>query len=226
MNTFEFTIVLISVEILFLLLNLRALRRVEASASVLLAFAGAFLLWLGFSYYVLSQDLLSRFGNLQIGFTLMLIFPLVVGLSARQFWQGFSQVVSRLDTEAVLTLQLMRAPFGVLFFFTDLPFWFQLVGGIGDILAGVAAYIALNRLKNNPDKVNRAIFEGNITGILDFMVVLSFGAFVVIPGLPAGQPFSDMFNLIPFVVVPVFILLHVFSLQKLQGMSQQASYQA
>lgn len=91
--------------------------------------------------------------------------------------------------------------------------WFQLIGGLGDIAAGIAAFVALKRLRKNPDKVSRAVIEGNIIGLLDFAIVLSLGVTIVLAALPADQ--IAMFNLLPLVVVPVFILLHIFSLQKL-----------
>ena len=76
--------------------------------------------------------------------------------------------------------------------------------------------LALRQLQKNPNNVARAIIEGNIIGILDFVVVLNLGVFVVLMNQSASNVLSDMFNLIPLVVVPVFILLHIFSVQKLK----------
>ena len=47
-------------------------------------------------------------------------------------------------------------------------------------------------------------------GIFDFIIVLSFGAGVVLQNQSPDIPF----NLIPLYVVPLFILLHIFSLQR------------
>ncbi len=79
--------------------------------------------------------------------------------------------------------------------------------------AGIGAYMALRRLRKNPSHVNRGIIEGNLMGILDFVVVINLALFVVIRNQPAAL--DSMFNLIPLIGVPIFILLHIFSLQKL-----------
>jgi len=108
----------------------------------------------------------------------------------------------------------MRVVFGVMFFFTaSLPVWFQFIGGLGDIAAGVGAFFALRYLRKHPDKEKQTIIRGNLAGILDFIIVLNLGLFVV---LRTESP-DIMFDLIPLYVVPIFILLHIFSLQKLRS---------
>jgi len=107
----------------------------------------------------------------------------------------------------------MRSVFGVMFFFTaSLPLWFQLVGGLGDIAAGIGAFFALKYFGSNSNKEHRAIIFGNLIGILDFIVVINFGVFVVLK----DQSPDIMFDLVPLYVVPLFILLHMFSLLKLK----------
>ena len=112
----------------------------------------------------------------------------------------------------------MRAAFGILFFFTaTLPVWFQYTGGLGDIAAGFGAFLGLYYLYKNPANERQAIIRGNLIGILDFIVVLSLGTLVV---LRDHAP-DIMFLLIPLYVVPLFILLHIFSLQRLGKINQQ-----
>lgn len=123
-----------------------------------------------------------------------------------------------MSTKSFLLLQFMRAAFGIMFFFTAaLPVWFQYTGGLGDIAAGFGAFLGLYCLYKNPNNERQAIIRGNLIGILDFIVVLSLGLIVV---LSDHSP-DIMFSLIPLYVVPLFILLHIFSLQRLSKINQE-----
>ena len=154
-------------------------------------------------------------GAPEVPFAAIIILPVIVGLLAQRFWRPFGAAIEAASTESLLSLQQMRAVFGVMFFLTTgLPVWFQVIGGLGDIAAGIGAFLALRRLQRHPDQVSRAIIEGNIAGILDFVIVLTLGT-----ALLRTQPVDDMFLLIPLVVVPIFILLHIYSLQKLKPVS-------
>ena len=96
-----------------------------------------------------------------------------------------------------------------------MPVWFQTIGGIGDISAGVGAFLALRHYRKHPDNERQAIIKGNVAGILDFIIVLNLGLFVVL----RDESPDVMFNMIPLYVVPIFILLHIFSLQKLRQLN-------
>lgn len=67
-------------------------------------------------------------------------------------------------------------------------------------------------LNKNPNKERQANIRGNLVGIIEFSIVLNLGVAVVLDGHSPDMTF----NLIPLYVVPLFILLHIFSLQKLR----------
>ena len=154
----------------------------------------------------------SATGVPRIAFTAAVILPIVNMLVAIYSYRPLKRIVEAMSTETFLLLQHMRSVFGVLFFFAaGLPIWFQYLGGLGDIAAGMGAFFALNYLRKNPDKERQAILVGNFAGILDFIIVINFGVLVVLKDHSA----DIMFNLIPLYVVPLFILFHIFSLLKL-----------
>ncbi len=214
----DFTVALIAIEIVFSLMILAALGKAGASKSVLAIIGTVFVLWFAASYALLSQGFYANADIPQLAFVLGVVIPVVIGFVAKQLWSPLTKAVDAMSTKSFLLLQFMRAAFGVLFFFTaTLPVWFQYTGGFGDIAAGFGAFLGLYYLYKNPDNERQAIIRGNALGILDFIVVLSLGTLVV---LRDSAP-DIMFLLIPLYVVPLFILLHIFSLQRLSKINQK-----
>lgn len=82
-----------------------------------------------------------------------------------------------------------------------------------EIVFSLAVYLL------NQERIDErlAIIYGNLVGILDFIIVLTLGLFVV---LKDHSP-DMMFNLIPLYVVPTFILLHIFSIERLFKLSDK-----
>lgn len=212
MNESSYATVLIIAEILFVFMVLRTLGNAGAKKSTLAVIGLAFVAWLIIAYGILATGFFSATAMPQVSFSVAVTIPVVLGYLAIRLWKPLGQAVAAIPTENFLLLQHWRAVFGVLFFFTSaLPAWFQYIGGLGDIAAGIGAFFALKYFRQHPDKERQAIIRGNFVGILDFIVVLSLGVFVV---LRDHSP-DIMFNLIPLVVVPFFLLLHVFSLMRL-----------
>ncbi len=220
MSETPFTVTLIIIEIIFSLMVLKAIKKAGANNRLLLKLGIVFVVWLFAAYTMVSNGFFSGTGVPQIAFTASVFFPVIVGLLAVKLSPVFSNVISRITLSEFLALQHMRAVFGVMFFFTSaLPAWFQYLGGLGDIAAGVGAFLALRFLNKNPDKQRQANIRGNIIGIIDFMIVMNAGVFVV---LVTYSP-DMIFDLIPLYVVPMFILLHIFSLQKLRHQQSPCS---
>jgi len=213
MHENSFTIILIIIEILFSLMLLKALSNAGAKKTMLTVIAVIFALWLCTDYMLIANGFFSATGIAQVAFTTGVVIPIIIMLIAIFAYKPLKQVVDAMTTETFLSLQLMRSVFGVMFFFTAaLPLWFQLVGGLGDIAAGIGAFIALKYFSKNPDKECKAIIFGNLIGILDFIIVINFGVLVVLK----DQSPDIMFDLIPLYVVPLFIIFHVFSLMRLR----------
>lgn len=208
----DFTAVLIVLEVVFSLMILTTLSKAGASKSVLMIIGAVFTLWFATAYTLLSQGFYADSDMPRLTFVMGVVIPVVLGYLAKQLWQPLTKAVDAMSTKTFLSLQFMRAAFGILFFFTAaLPVWFQYTGGLGDILAGLGAYLGLYFLFKNPSEERKAIILGNCVGILDFIVILSLGVFVL---MREHAP-DMMFLLIPLYVVPLFILLHIFSLQRL-----------
>ncbi len=214
MNETLFTTTLIIVEVVFSLMILRTIKKSGASNTVIFTLAVTFAVWLFVAYTMISNGFYSATGIPQVAFTAGVVIPVVIGLIAVKLWPALSIAVSRISVSEFLALQYMRAAFGIMFFFTaSLPVWFQYLGGLGDIAAGIGAFLALQYFNKNPDKQRQANIRGNVVGVIDFIIVLNVGVAVV---LDTHSP--DMtFNLIPLYVVPLFLLLHVFSLQRLRS---------
>ncbi len=214
----DFTVALIVLEAIFSLMILTALGKAGASKSVLMIIGTVFILWFAIAFVLLSQGFYANSDMPQLTFVMGVVIPIVLGYLAKQFWQPLAKAVDAMSTKSFLLLQFMRAAFGIMFFFTAaLPVWFQYTGGLGDILAGFGAYLGLYVLSKNPSEERQAIVIGNLIGILDFIVVLSLGVIVVLQDHLADM----MFLMIPLYVVPLFILLHIFSLQRLGKIGQQ-----
>ena len=208
----DFTVALIVLEVIFSIMILTALGKAGASKSVLMIIGTVFTLWFAAAYTLLSQGFYADSDMPQLTFVMGVVIPVVLGYLAKQLWQPLTKAVDAMSTKTFLSLQFMRAAFGIMFFFTAaLPVWFQYTGGLGDILAGFGAYLGLYYFFKHPNEERKAIIRGNLIGILDFIVVLSLGVFVV---LQDHSP-DMMFLMIPLYVVPLFILLHIFSLQRL-----------
>jgi len=212
-----FTSVLIFIEVIFSLMVLNTLKKAGGNNTLLVSLGGIFILWIITAYMMLSAGFFSATGVPQLAFTVGVVVPIVLGLLAYKFSNPLAVAINNIPTSSFLALQQMRAAFGVIFFFAlSLPGWFQYIGGLGDIAAGIGAFLALRYLQKHPEMETQAIVKGNLIGILDFIIVLNLGVGVV---LQAQSP-DIMFDLIPLYVVPIFILLHIFSLLKLRTLKR------
>lgn len=213
MHENTFTITLIILEIIFTLMLLKALSNAGAKKNMLFIIAAIFSTWLITDYLLIANGFFSGTGMPQVAFTAAVVIPIIIGYLAITFYPPLRKVVGNMNTETFLLLQHMRSPFGILFFLTaSLPLWFQLVGGLGDIAAGIGAFFALRLFRKKTLLERQTIIRGNFIGILDFIIVINFGVFVVLK----DQSPDIMFDLIPLYVVPLFILFHIFSLMRLQ----------
>ena len=212
MNEAEFTIALIILEIIFSLTVLRTLGKAGGKTSMLAVIGVIFAAWLAAMYTLISNGFFSATGRSQLSFSVTVVIPVILGYVAVRLYMPLRQAVEAMTTEDFLRLQYWRAAFGVMFFFTAaLPMWFKYVGGLGDIAAGIGAFLALAVFRKHPDQERRTIIRGNLIGILDFIVVITLGVGVVLQ----DQSPDMAFDLIPLYVVPIFILLHIFSVQRL-----------
>lgn len=212
MNETGYTIALIVLEIVFSAVVLRILGKAGAKSSMLVVIGLIFAIWLSTVYALITNGFFSSTRIPQFSFSLAVIIPAIIGYLAIRLYAPLRLAVETLTTRDFLRLQYWRAAFGIMFFFTSaLPMWFKYVGGLGDIAAGISAFLALAYFRKYSDQERQTIIRGNLVGILDFIVVFSCGVGIV---LQTQSP-DMVFDLIPLYVVPIFILLHTFSLQRL-----------
>ncbi len=212
MNEFGYAIALIALHTAFSVALLKVLYKSGLSKVMLVIIVIFLTVWLATLYTLIDNRFFTMTGIPQFSFALAIVIPVVLGYIVIQFSSSIKQTVTAMTTKDLLYLQYWRAIYGLMFFFTySLPMWFKYVGGLGDLAAGIAPFIAFQLWRTGKINESRAILYGNLVGIVDFIVVLGLGAGIVLQ----NQSPDIVFNLIPLYVVPLFILLHIISLQSL-----------
>jgi hypothetical protein len=102
------------------------------------------------------------------------------------------------------------------------PAVFALPAGLGDVLIGVAAPLVAKNLRNGHPASQRRAILWNVLGLADLVVAITLGV------LSAPGPFQRFaldrpnvaisefpFVIVPTVLVPLSVLLHVLSLRSL-----------
>ena len=214
MEETAYSVALITAEVIFSFEILRRLRNSGASGTLISLIAAAMITWLVSMFWLLKTNAFSSSSNPQLSFVLAVFIPTALGLFAIYYFKPLKGLIRALSVKDLIYLQYWRAAFGFMFFFTDhLPLWFKFIGGLGDIAAGFAPFVAVHLfLKSDQNKFveKKALLLGNVVGIIDFVLVLNLGVFIVLKTMTS----DIVFNLIPLYVVPLFILLHVISYQR------------
>ena len=164
----------------------------------------------------------SKIPTIQYG----LLIPIVAGILLFSIWQPFRRVIAAVPQQWLVGVQLYRIEgviFLVLYAIGRLPAAFALPAGAGDVLVGLLApVVALAQIRKWPN-ANSLLRAWNLLGLADLVVALTTG-FLTSPS-PLQKLAFDAPNLLigryPLVLVPVFlvplaILLHLASLQKLR----------
>jgi hypothetical protein len=164
----------------------------------------------------------SKIPTIQFG----LLIPIVAGILLFSIWQPFRRVIEAVPQQWLVGVQLYRIEgliFLVLYAIGRLPAAFALPAGVGDVLVGLLApVVALAQIRKWPN-ANSLLRAWNLLGLADLVVALTTG-FLTSPS-PLQKLAFDAPNLLigryPLVLVPVFlvplaILLHLASLQKLR----------
>jgi hypothetical protein len=120
--------------------------------------------------------------------------------------------------------------FVVLYTGRHLPGLFALPAGLGDSLVGVLAPFVAASFARSPEESARRVRLWNLLGIADLVIAVTLG-FLTSPSplqvaafdRPSGLIAMFPLSLIPVFAVPLSILLHIASLQKLRQ-DQKAGY--
>lgn len=155
-----------------------------------------------------------------------LLTPIVVGVLAFLTWPLLRRIVGSVPNTWLVGVQFYRvlgAIFVVLYAGRHLPGIFALPAGLGDSLVGVLAPFVAAGLARSPEKSARRVRLWNLLGIADLVIAVTLG-FLTSPSplqmaafeRPSGLIAMFPLSLIPVFAVPLSILLHFASLQKLR----------
>lgn len=162
-----------------------------------------------------------------------LMTPIVIGVLAFFSWPLLRRIVASVPNTWLVGVQFYRALgviFVVLYAGGHLPGIFALPAGLGDTLVGILAPFAAVSLARSPKtSANRARLW-NLLGIADLIIAVTLG-FLTSPSplqmfafdRPSGLIAMFPLSLIPVYAVPLSILLHLASLQKLRQEQRSGS---
>ena len=155
-----------------------------------------------------------------------LLTPIVVGVLAFQTWPLLRRIVASVPSTWLIGMQFYRVLgliFVILYAGRHLPGVFALPAGLGDTLVGILApFVALSFARSPEASANR-VRLWNLLGIVDLTIAVTLG-FLTSPSplqvfafdRPSGLLAMFPLSLIPVFAVPLSILLHFASLQKLR----------
>jgi len=162
-----------------------------------------------------------------------LLIPIVVGVVLYRISPLLRRTISILPNSWLVGVQFYRALgmiFLVLYAGKHLPGLFALPAGVGDVLVGILAPFAAAAYARSPQTGVNSARLWNLLGISDLVIAVTMG-FLTSPSplqLTAFDRPNLLVGMFPLVLIPVFavplsILLHLSSLQRLKQ-DQVASY--
>ena len=177
--------------------------------AVLLASSGAY------------RGLPDRLPTIQFG----LLVPIVVG--AILIWRSplVSRLIDAVPQHWIVAVEFYRV-LGIIFLAlyasSQVPGWFALPAGIGDIAVGLAAPFVARAYSRDPQRHGVTVLAWNLFGLGDLIVAVAMG-FLTSPSplqLFALDRPNQLLTAFPLVLIPTFavpvsVLLHLASLTKL-----------
>ena len=153
------------------------------------------------------------------------LVPLVVGLILYAASAAFRRTIDGTPPEQLVGVQISRLLGGAFVLGWALglvPGIFALPAGLGDLAVGAAAPFVASLLRKRHPWARRAAVLWNVVGLADLVMAVTLGVLSA-PGrlqrLSLGAPNTAIsaypFVLVPTVLVPLSVLLHVFSLRGL-----------
>ncbi len=162
-----------------------------------------------------------------------LLIPIIAGVLLFRTVPLLRRTLTIIPNSWLVGVQLYRA-LGVIFLVLyaggHLPAPFALPAGIGDVLVGILAPFAAASLARSPQAATRRVRLWNWLGITDLVIALTMG-FATSPSplqlLSLDHP-NQLVGMFPLALIPVFavplsILLHIASLQKLRQDESKAN---
>jgi hypothetical protein len=207
-------------------LPMRDRKRAFWSGSALLV--GWCLIALALSWADFFRGAPSRVPTVPFG----LLIPIAVGVMLFRRWPLLRRIVEAIPQSWIVSIQAYRAE-GLIFLFLyaagRLPGEFALPAGVGDAMVGLLAPIAGIAYARGARGSSGWLRAWNLLGIADLVVAVTTG-FLTSPSpiqqLALDRP-NQLITAFPLVLIPVFlvplsVLLHLASLQKLRGMERES----
>jgi hypothetical protein len=154
------------------------------------------------------------------------LIPIIVGVALFLRWRAFKRVIEAVPQAWIVGVQVYRALgliFLVLYASGRLPGVFAWPAGVGDILVGLLAPAIGIAYAHRSSNATGWLRAWNLFGIADLIVALATG-FLTSPSrlqmFALGAP-NELISAFPLAMIPVFlvplpILLHFASLEKLR----------
>ena len=155
-----------------------------------------------------------------------LLVPILVGVVLYRSWPLLRRALVIVPSNWLVGVQLYRV-LGVIFLVLyaggHLPGVFALPAGLGDMLVGTLAPLVAVSFARSPEHSVRRVRLWNLLGIADLVIAVTIG-FLTSPSpfqiaafdRPSALIAMFPLSLIPVFAVPLSILLHIASLQKLR----------
>ena len=155
-----------------------------------------------------------------------ILSPIVIGVLLFVWWRPLRRLIATVPQQWIVGIQLYRTEgvvFLILLSMGRLPREFALPAGVGDMIVGLAAPLVATAVIRKWRSANSLVQVWNLLGMLDLVTAVATG-FLTSPSplqrLALDRP-NQLVNQYPLVMVPVFlvplaILLHLASLQKLR----------
>jgi len=135
----------------------------------------------------------------------------------------FQNFITNFSLKQIAIIHIFRIFAGSLFLFykSNLPETFATKAGYGDIIAGI---LALSVFLLGHRKINYYIF--NLFGIIDLISALSIGTYFNLTNDPQmAFIFTLPLLLIPVFIVPLLLVSHIASLQKLNSLNKVSLFE-
>lgn len=194
-------------------------RAVWSATALLSAFYLAALIPARLGFYSVSP---IQIPTIQFG----ILIPVIVGILLYLRWPSFRRVIETIPQQWLVGLQFYRIEgviFLALYAMHTLPAAFAIPAGTGDVLVGLfAPFMARSYIRKSPN-ANTRLRTWNLLGIADLVTAITTG-FLTSPSpvqlLALDNP-NHLISQYPLVMIPVFlvplaILLHLASLQRLR----------
>ncbi len=155
-----------------------------------------------------------------------LLSPIVMGVVLFMTWPSLRRIVAGVPNSWLVGVQFYRVLgviFVVLYAGRHLPGIFALPAGVGDTLVGILAPFVAVSFARSPQTSATRVRLWNLLGIADLVIAVTLG-FLTSPSplqmaafdRPSGLIAMFPLSLIPVFAVPLSVLLHLASLQKLR----------